>query len=274
MDPGPRTVTSPETPPAARAGGYGPLLFARYAYPPNAQGYCGPAEHATLLEYGTRGFVDAGLIQLEQSFRGAWPYLSLIAEATGMGDPLDHRVVEAYWIGNHLLDRIDGQVFGQSLERRFRHSAGPAWSRLAEAVPAGGRPHHSFHVFCVYPWVGLLRRERDGGQPLRVLDRCRIRPGMVVSTRGDEVTVRSRPLRWDGNQLTFGPVETEVVTGAVAGRGFVTDLRPGELVALHWDWVCDRLSRRQLHNLLSYTAQTLRMTNERLRHPGPAAVLS
>jgi hypothetical protein len=272
MDPGLQTC-APLEGLLARAGGYGPLLFARYAYPPNEQGYCGPADPDTLLEYGTKGFVDSGLIRIAQSFRGAWPYLSLIAEATGVGDPLDHRVVEAYWLGNRLLDRIDTVAFGRSLERRFRASAGSAWSRLAEAVPAGGRPHHSFHVFCVYPWVGLLRRQQCGGPPLRILDRCRVRPGQVVAVGGDEVVVRSRPLRWDGRQLAFGPVVTETVTGAVAGRGFVTDLRPGDLVALHWDWVCDRLTQRQLHNLLAYTAQTLRMTNERLRHPGPAAVL-
>lgn len=273
MDPGPRTL-GPLEGPLARPGGYGPLLFARYAYPPNEQGYCGPADPDALLNYGAKGFVDSGLVRIAQSFRGAWPYLSLIAQVTGLQDPLDHRVVEAYWVGNHLLDRIDTVAFSHSLERRFRASAGPAWSRLAEAIPAGGRPHHSFHVFCVYPWVGLLRHEQCGGPPLQILDRCRIRPGQVVSSSGDRVVVRSRPLRWDGRQLTFGPAETETVTSAVAGRGFVTDLRPGDLVALHWDWVCDRLTQRQLHNLMTYTAQTLRMTNQRLRHldlkPEPA----
>lgn len=268
MDPGPRTVAPLESS-TARPGGYGPLLFARYAYPPNERGYCGPADPDALLEYGVKGFVDTGLVRLAQSFRGAWPYLSLIAETTGIGDPLDHRVVEAYWLGNHLLDRIDGATFGRSLEQRFRDSAGPSWDRLAETIPAGGRPHHSFHVFCVYPWVGLLRREDSGGPPLRILDRCRIRPGQVVSVAGDEVCVRSRPLRWDGRQLAFGPVETETVTRAVSGRGFVTDVHPGDLVALHWDWLCDRLNQRQLHNLIAYTAQTLRMTNQRLAHPGP-----
>jgi hypothetical protein len=267
MDPGPRMVPPFEGPPA-RPRGYGPLLFARYAYPPNAQGYCGAPDSDLLLDYGAKGFVDSELIRIAQSFRGAWPYLSLIAEVTGLGDPLDHRVVEAYWVGNRLLDRIDTATFARSLERRFRASAGPGWSRLAEVVPAGGRPHHSFHVFCVYPWVGLLRREEIGGSPLRILDRCRIRPGQVISVCGDQVVVQSRPLRWDGRQLAFGPVETETVTGAVSGRGFVTDLRPSDLVALHWDWVCDRLTQRQLHNLLAYTAQTLRMTNERLRRPG------
>jgi hypothetical protein len=31
-------------------------------------------------------------------------------------------------------------------------------------------PHHSFHVFGVYPWVGLLGSDR-GETPLHVLDR-------------------------------------------------------------------------------------------------------
>ena len=39
----------------------GPLLFARYAYPPNALGLCGAEESRTLLEYGTAGASDEGL---------------------------------------------------------------------------------------------------------------------------------------------------------------------------------------------------------------------
>jgi hypothetical protein len=128
----------------------------------------------------------------------------------------------------------------------------------------GGRPHHSFHVFCIYPWTGLLRRDDAGGQPLYVLDRCRIRPGQVVAVDGDEVRVRSRPLCWNGSQLSFGPVQVETVTAARDGQGFVSDLAAGDLVALHWDWVCDRVTRRQMANLVAYTARTLRIANERL----------
>ena len=62
----------------------GPLLFARYAYPPNALGYCGPQDHRALLEYAAAGVVDRGLRELAQGFDGAWPYLRLIAEAAGI----------------------------------------------------------------------------------------------------------------------------------------------------------------------------------------------
>lgn len=39
----------------------GPLLFARYAYAPNALGYCGADEPRTLLEYGDAQASDRGL---------------------------------------------------------------------------------------------------------------------------------------------------------------------------------------------------------------------
>ena len=50
-------------------------------------------------------------------------------------------------------------------------------------------------------------------------------------------------------------------------------LRPGETVALHWDWVCDRIDRRQLTNLRRYTRHHLEMANRGLAHPGPAMML-
>lgn len=36
----------------------GPTLFARYAYPPNERGSCGPPQHRTLFEYGAAAEVD------------------------------------------------------------------------------------------------------------------------------------------------------------------------------------------------------------------------
>ena len=42
---------------------------------------------------------------MAREFAGAWPYLELIAHGTGLDDPLDRRVVEAYWVGSPRLDR-------------------------------------------------------------------------------------------------------------------------------------------------------------------------
>jgi hypothetical protein len=142
---------------------------------------------------------------------------------------------------------------------------------MAEAVP-GGIPHHSFHVFVTYPWVGLLT-ESDRGEPLEILDQCRIRWGKVHAVAGEQAVVRSRPLVWDGKRLDLGPPRLETVTFAVGGLGFTEKLRPGDWVSMHWAWICDRLSPRQLADLRRFSARQLVMTNDDLAHPGPAMVL-
>jgi hypothetical protein len=246
----------------------GALLFARYAYPPNALGYCGADENRTLLEYGDAGVVDGGLLQLARSFEGAWPYLELIAGANGIDDPLDPAVVEAYWVGNALLERVDKTSLGGHLEERFRRRAGRAWELLTTAIPAGGVPHHDFHVFAVYPWVGLLRIG-DAVEPLRVLESCRITPGRVRSVDGEHATVEVRPLVWAGRLLRLGPPAFRQASWRRDGLGFLPELRPGDWVSLHWDWVCDRLTPLQVRALCRYTRRMLALAN---RASAPAAL--
>lgn len=236
----------------------GPALFARFAFPPNALGYCGPADATALFEASSEG-ADREIAALAAAFDGAYPYLQLIAGANGIDDPLDARVVEAYWVGNDLLIR-GAPLLGPSLDDRFRRRAGRRWDAVAAAVPAGAVPHHSHHVFGVYPWVGLLRSGRVE-EPLQVLDRCRIRWGTVAAVDGDQVHLRSRPLVWDSHHLALGPDRPERVSWASAGMSPIRTPRPGDVVAAHWDWVCDVLSPGRLRRLRAWTDHTLRLVN-------------
>ena len=70
---------------------------------------------------------------------------------TGLDDPLDRRVVEAYWVGSPRLDQVGTRAVGDSMEDRFRFMTGARFASLTESVLAGGVPHHSFAVFCIYP---------------------------------------------------------------------------------------------------------------------------
>ncbi len=247
----------------------GPLLFARYAYPPNALGYCGPADPAAFAEAAVARDVGE-LAHRAAGFDGAWPYLRLIAACNGIGDPLDPLVVEAYWVGNPLLLHVPASTLAASLTDRFDQRAGRHSEALVAAAPAGGVPHHTFHVFAVYPWLGLLRAGMEG-PPMVVLDRCRIRWGRVESVDGDTATVRTNPLRFDGSALTLGParVESAVVSPGISGSD--TAPSPGSMVSLHWDWVCDTLSPAQLGWLRACTATNLAAVNS-LASPGPAVV--
>jgi uncharacterized protein DUF6390 len=138
-------------------------------------------------------------------------------------------------------------------------------------VLAGGVPHHSFAVLCIYPYTGLLTDGRKAPHALTVLDRCRIRWGRVLAVQGDQVVVESRPLRWDGRALSLGEPGTETAVRSVDGVGMVGAPAPGDWVSLHWEWVCDRLTERQVRRLRRYTERHLAIVNDRqTRSPVPA----
>jgi len=234
----------------------GGLRFARFAWPPNHLGHCGPDAEGALWGYATGAPADAGLRDLAHRFEGAWPYLEVLAALAGVEDPLDIRVVDAYWLGGDLLDRVDRDEWASLLHDRLDGWLGAERERLLAAAAAGGRPTHSFHVLCVYPWLGLLRRGVVD-QPLRTLDSCRVRAATVVSVAGSTAVVEVRPLAWDGDRLSLAsPAEAAVDAGPVA------DLAPGDTVALHWDRVCDRLDRRQAEALAADTAHHLTIANQ------------
>jgi Family of unknown function (DUF6390) len=237
----------------------GALLFARYAYPPNALGLCGADEPGTLLQYGDANASDGGLAELARTFEGAWPYLSLIAASNHIADPLDPKVVEAYWVGNGLLDRVRAHDLARHVEERFGRRLGRARETVLGAS-AGAVPHHSFHVFAVYPWLGLLR-SGVVDQPLHVLDQCRTTPAAVVAVDDDHLDVLARPLVWREGVLGLGPFERRSVRWRDAGLAFVRRPRPGDVVSLHWDFVCDVLSLDAASRLEQVTRRSLTVAN-------------
>jgi hypothetical protein len=223
----------------------GVMLFARYAYPPNELGYCGPDGAAALL----RPDEPAEIARRARQFDGAWAYLEFLARTAGIDDPLDAAVVEAYWIGNELLDVVEGPALVGFLQERFAGQPGGTWRDAGDRAAA----HHSFQVFEVYPWASLLRKTGNAAA-VSVLDRCRIRTGTVIAVAGEQATVRSRPLIWDGHDLVDGPATEEVVNWAAEGRSLLPGLSPGDRVTLHWDWVCDVVTPERAEQVKSREA--------------------
>jgi Family of unknown function (DUF6390) len=246
------------------AGKGGERLFARYAYAPNHLGYCGPADTAALAELASTGQTDADVRSIASRFSGAWPYLSVLAELAGIADPLDERVVRAYWTGSSLLDEVDRPRFWRMLlDRIGAAGAGRYWTHLKPALIAEAMPTHGFHVFGVYPWTRLLSSS-DPGPALHVLDSCRIRWARVSSAEAEQATVRSRHLEWDGRALGLGEEIEESVRLTDDGRAFVTGLAPGDWLAVHWDLACERLTADELWQLRRWTDWQLAATNARL----------
>jgi hypothetical protein len=255
----------------------GEILFARYAYAPNELGYCGPADSAALFELAATGRAEADITAIAARFSGTWPYLKVLASMAGIADPLDERVVRAYWTGGPLLDVTGGGIFGARLLQRITAAgAGRYWAHLTPELLGEAAPTHAFHVFGVYPWSRMLRLHSPGGRTehpaslaahaLHVLDNCRIRWAQVSTVLSPAAAiVVSRRLTWDGTRLALGPQGPETVRLCGAdGRGFVPGLLPGDWLALHWDWACERLSSAQLGYLCRWTGWQLEVTNARL----------
>src|SRR5436190_5150473 len=97
----------------------GLLSFIRYAFMPNHLGYCGGNDAEVLFEHATDGRSDNRLAPMLAKFSGALPYLRTIAARNGIADPFDDRVVEAYWLGNDLLGRVEAADLNRSLAERF-----------------------------------------------------------------------------------------------------------------------------------------------------------
>ena len=169
-------------------------------------------------------------------------------------DPLDRDVVEAYWTGNTLLAGIDTLIWGNAVDDRFRGRAGGDWGAVKRSILAGGLPTHAFHVFCVYPWVGLLRSGAVD-PALTVLDRCRISWGEVVKIDGHEVTVRTPRLRWTDGRIELSAPTVEQFVSSLGSCS------PGDIVSLHWDTVCERLTPTRLRALRFHHDRHLEIAN-------------
>ncbi len=239
-------------------------MFARYAYAPNALGYCGPPLGATLRD----GSVD-DVRAAAAKFSGAWPYLQVLAKMTGIADPLDYQLVESYWLGGGVGADLDAGEFVDQLLALIGPQAGRYWSHLGPELVAEAAGNHCFHVLGVYPWSRLLGL--NGGSldehPMSVLDNCRITWGTVISRDGDDVEVSCRRLSWDGRTLELSQPSPRRLDVWADGYSAVPDLRVGDDVAVHWGRLCGRLQPEQIQALVDSTARQLSATNRRLATP-------
>jgi len=240
----------------------GALRFGRYAFPPNRLGYCVPDDHQALLQYVAAKEFDAGLVELERRFSGAYPYLKLIAAANGIADPFDERVVDAYWIGNGCLEQVRPGAFYDSLEERFAPlMKGRDFGWLAGKIGMSARPHHNFHVFDVYTRAGLMKDEK-AAITLETMDSCRISWAQVRGTSAGRLVVEREPLVLAAGKLKLGPSRELEVEAESAGLGFVAAAKPGDWVSVHWSWACEVLGPSALSRLRASTAHHLALANQ------------
>ncbi|MBU0624901.1 hypothetical protein KKF05_01005 [Patescibacteria group bacterium] len=234
----------------------GLLRCTRYAFGPNRLHYCGPDANREVLAYIEAGVSDPGLSALLQKFQTLYPYLCLIARANNIRDPFDDQVVEAYWLGNRLLENVNRYQFYRHLEDdlQLKKKVTPAQlDDITAPLAKNAVPHHSYHVFSVWKRTG----HNDVPHTIESLDACRISWGTVTAVAGPKISVLRRPILTIGNQLTLGEPQPITVWRSLDCREDIDDVRLGQIITMHWGVPCEVITLEQKKNLKKYTLQHL-----------------
>jgi uncharacterized protein DUF6390 len=234
----------------------GVQLGARFSIATNRLQYCGPADAAPLLYRAiTSDDGHAEAARALSGFEALMPYLEMIAAKHGRA-PFDREVVEAYWVGNSLLDTFERGDFARLLEALVRRGLPRSMAtRLAERLPSRPLPHHLFHV----AYVGVGNVTGHVPTTLDNMESCRPAWAEVTSASDGRLWVRGPTLARESDRVVWGPVADRELR---YDPRVIPDARPGDSVAIHWGWPALRLAPEQRSALEKYSRTSLEQANE------------
>ncbi len=236
----------------------GVQLGARFSLATNRLNYCGPSDAEPRLY---RAIVEGtGLPEARGSlerFEALLPYLQAIGRRHGL-DPFDRRVVEAYWVGNDLLDAFGRAEFREILtaltERGLPRSVA---RRLAEHLPEAPIPFHAFHV----SFVGVGAVTGHVPTTLANIEACRPAWAHVEEVAPATLRVRKPSVEADRGRIRLGADSSADLS---YDPRVLPGIRRGDWVAVHWNWPALHLSEEQRTSMERYTARSFESANEAL----------
>ena len=250
----------------------GLILFARYAFAPNYFRYCGPDKNKDIREALKGKFDQQELRQVLNHFDAAVPYLNLIARSNKIADPFDIRVVEAYWLGNELLFQVPSQAVYQHLVLNVKKRAKSKWRNLESEIGHGIKPNHSFHVLDIYRIAGFTMDGTKGLPVVDLINNCRISWGLIKTSNPS--TDSGQALKPQTSKIGSKQLLVKSQSIKVKNKKFVLEqdiktvqntglnIKEGDLVSVHWGFICDKISERQAKNLEFWTKYHLKITNQ------------
>jgi len=234
-------------------------MAARFALAPNSLSYCGKSGFGKKSAAYFSRPSKAGRAALEKplrSFKAHYAYLRLIARASGKR-PFGAKVPEALWIGNSLLGKVRRKDMQKLILSEF---SGPGLLprekaiRLADALPKGVLPHHSFHALYLHTITGVIRPS------VKNADSCMVHWGKVLQIGKGAALVQSQRLVRKKGKLLLIPCKRRLRLSC-AGISPCPHLRAGDPVASHWDFAVMALSPRQSAALEKATRRNIGALN-------------
>ncbi len=230
-------------------------LAIRFSYITNSLHYCGPSDAALhFLHYLETQDNPTEVEQRFKNFEGLYVYLDALAKKAGKYF-LDYEVVEAYWIGNHLLDLFTDEDMKDIVRKLTKRGLPLSFAeKLIQNMPSGFVPHHNFNVF----YVGVGNTSGKVPTTLQHMDNCRTSWGEVVSIVGNVLHVQMQSLTFQSGKYKLLEEETRTVKYLPI---MLPDVKEGDMVAIHWGMAGLVLNKNQLENLVKYHEQIIGIMN-------------
>jgi len=230
-------------------------LAARFSYITNSLRFCGPEKASKqFLQYLGKKNNELKVKESLLKFEGLYPYLSTIAEKNDK-DIFDYEVIEAYWIGNKLLDKFTNEdnkkIIKKLMQRGLPKSIG---LDLIKNLPSGLVPHHNFNVM----YVGVGRLTGSVETNLQNMDNCRISLGKVLEVLDDKLLVQTDLLIKENDKFKLRKNETKT---AIYLKQMLPKVKKNDFVALHWGFAPVILTKGQVMNLERYTKKVIEGLN-------------
>lgn len=236
----------------------GPKIAAIYGLIPNQLGFCGP-QQKLLKQFIVGKLSIPEITPVLEKFEAAYAYYQLIARKNKIKSPFNKKVVEAYWLGNKLLDKFTVNDLRNFITERLRQpgllSSKDAKTRAA-LVPPGSKPHHSFHVLV----LGSITGSVDFTGNTKLKDTCRIGWGRIIQlkTKNEKrktgiIIVKYSPLTGKKFIQLGKSVKKEIIWD----KEILPEIKVGDWISFHWNYAIQKLSEENIVNLHRYTQNTL-----------------
>lgn len=230
----------------------GARLAISYGYIPCMLGLCGPREEKkrriikNYLKQPKK--LEMEVKKILSDFKGAYPYYKLIAKANKISDPLSYKVVEAYWLGNSLLEKVKIADFKKMMREEFLPLGKMPVSRIKN-LSKKAIPLHSLHVLAIGSVTGRFKETQMG------LDLCRVSWGQVKELKKNEIIVDRQPLKF-GKKISLNK---PVAKSLKWNKYILPKIRIGDWVSIHWGTAIEKLNPVKLKNIKKYNQKVLQI---------------
>lgn len=222
----------------------------KYSYEPNKLGYCGP-EHANeifLSFIQNPSEIKAEEVkQLLMHFPALYPYLELIARKNNL-KPFDSEVIDAYWTGNKLLEKVERKDVEKLILTKFS-GEGLLPKKLAEEkaanLPSKVFISHAFHVL----YMNFITKKIE--PILKNLDSCLVKGAEINDIKKDSFSVKTYSLLYESGEFKLKEKKVKI------GKGFAENASKGGLISIHWNSAVEIISEDELDSIRTFTEKNL-----------------